>query len=158
MSSSRPNVQQLVATAGVIASLVFVGFEIRQNTQVARAASVQAISLQVTEWQAAAHQNADFMRVLTFLREGGKYADLAPQDRTLYGWVINGSIRSIENRFRQVELGIIDDADSSTGGGTSNVAWWRTDHMIDYWQSADQTTLWPADFVEYMETRVLGLR
>jgi hypothetical protein len=143
---------------GVIASLVFVGFEIRQNTQVARAASVQAISAQITEWQASAHGNPDFMRVLTFLREGGTFADLEPQDRYLYGFVVNGSVRSMENRFRQVQLGIIDDADTKMGGGTSNLYWWRSDHLLDYWRSIDQTQMWPADFVEYMETTVLGIR
>ena len=51
MSQDRMKWQQAGATLGVIISLVFVGYEIRQNTNVARAAAVQAISEQVIQWQ-----------------------------------------------------------------------------------------------------------
>ena len=48
MTRDRLSVQQAAATLGVILSVVFVGYEIRQNTRVARAtANVSPTQLKV---------------------------------------------------------------------------------------------------------------
>ena len=156
--SNRLSIQQAGAALGVIASLMFVGYEIRQNTQTARATSVLAISEQIIEWQTAASLNADWIRVITFLGTGGTYAELSPEDLQRYGWVVTSTIRITENRFRQMQLGIIERDDLSVAGGSANVNWFRSPHFMAYWQSSDQSARFAPDFVEFMETEILALR
>jgi hypothetical protein len=123
MSNTRLSLQQAVAALSVVLSLVFVGYEIRQNTQVARGAAVEASI-----------------------------------DQTRYTWVVVSTVRITENRFRQMQMGVIDDGDLGIGGGTSNKSWFRSPYFLEWCASADRTQSWAPDFLEFFETEVLGLR
>ena len=158
MSQNGMKWQQAGAALGVIISMAFVGYEIRQNTNVARAAAVQAISEQVIQWQSEAALNMEWMRIASFLGSGGRYADLSPEDRTQYRWVVSSTVRIMENRFRQMQLGIIGEEDLAAGGGAANTSWFRSDHFLDFWHSENQTNRWSPEFLEFMETEILGLR
>jgi len=154
----RLGVEKLAAALGVIVSLLFVGYEIRQNTQVARAAAVQATTDQIIGWQTEAARDPDWIRVITYLYEGGSYAELSAEDKTRYGWTVSATVRVMENRFRQLQLGVIDREDLGIGGGTSNPAWFRSPFFLDWWRSADRSTMWSADFLAFFEAEVLGIR
>jgi hypothetical protein len=156
--SNRLSIQQAGAALGVMASLTFVGLEIRQNTQIAQATAVLAISEQIIDWQTAASLDDDWIRILTFLETGGTYAELSPEDLRRYRWVVTSTIRITENRFRQMQLGIITEADLSVAGGRANVNWFRSPHFMSYWQSLDQSYRFAPDFVDFMETEILALR
>ena len=158
---SRPDLGQLMtvlANIGVIAGIVFLGFEIRQNTLVSRGAALQGIAEQVVEFQLAAALDDDWIRIITFLDGGGTYSKLSPEDRLRYGWLVGVSVRIMELRYRQAQLGIIDASTVDVHGGKANVAWYRSDHFRAYWQDVDQTVLWTPDFVEFMEVEVLAIR
>ena len=49
MSNQRKDLVEIVGVIAVVASLIFVGYEIRQNTVVARAAAYQAIGVATAE-------------------------------------------------------------------------------------------------------------
>ena len=148
MSTKRLGLHQSIAALGVVLSLLFVGYEIRQNTQIARASAVQTTQGQIVQWQTETSLDDDWIRIHTFLSsEGGTYADLSPRDANKYGWVVNSTVRLMEIRFRQVQLGVLSDEDLEIGGGVSNAAWWRSPHVIDWWQSADRSQVWAPDFL-----------
>ncbi len=158
MSEARRAMPQALAALGVIVSLIFVGLEIRQNTTAARGATVQAISDQAFEWTLSFAQDTDWVRVITFLNQGGRLADLSPEDQTRFQYGALSTIRIMENRYRQVQLGVIDASEIDVSGGRANVLWYQSPHFLDYWRSLDQTLRWAPDFVEFMETEVLSIR
>lgn len=158
MSPDRAKLQQALAALGVIASLAFVGWEIRQNTAVARAAAVQGISEQIIQWQTEMIQDEHWVRIMTFLGNGGTYAELSPEDQIRYQWVVSATVRIMENRFRQMQMGIISEDDLAAGGGAANTWWFRSEHFLDAWRSRDQSIRWTPEFLEFMETDILGIR
>ena len=152
------NIQQLGTALGVIASLLFVAYEIRQNTQTARATAILSISEQIIEWQTASSLDDNWIRIITFLDSGGSLEELSPEDIQRYRWIVTSTIRITENRFRQVQLGITEPEDLYTAGGVAHKNWFQSQHFLDYWQSVDQTRRFSADFVDFMESEVLELR
>jgi hypothetical protein len=157
---TRPprDVHQLVAALGVVLSLLFVGWEIRQNTRVARASAVQTTQGQIVAWQTETALDDDWIRIQTFLTEGGTFAELSAEDRMRYNWVVASTVRLLETRYRQTQLGIMDPDDLGIGGGTSNPAWFQAPAFLDWWRSADRTRQWAPDFLEFFETEVLEIR
>jgi hypothetical protein len=103
-------------------------------------------------------QDEHWVRITTFLQTGGKYAELSQEDQIRYQWVVSATVRIMENRFRQMQLGIISEDDLAAGGGAANTWWFRSEHFLDSWQSRDQTIRWNPEFLEFMETEILGLR
>jgi len=159
MPSKHLGIERIAAATGVILSLLFVGYEIRQNTQVARAAAVQATADQIIQWQAEVALDPDWIRIITFLRSGqGGYHDLSPEDRQRYNWVVSSTVRITENRFRQMKLGVINPEDLGAYGGTSNTYWFRSDHFLDWWRASDSANAWAPDFLEFFESEVLAIR
>ena len=158
MTEPPRKVHQLIAAAGVIVSLVFVGWEIRQNTQVARAAAVQTTQGQIVAWQTETALDDDWIRIQTFLSNGGTFAELSEEDRVRYNWVVSSTVRLLETRYRQTQLGIMDLEDLGIGGGTSNPAWFQAAAFLDWWRSGDRTRQWAPDFLEFFETEVLEIR
>jgi hypothetical protein len=152
------NLQQAAATLGVILSLVFVGYEIRQNTQVARAAAVQATMDQILQWQAESTSDPEWIRIITSLRTGTEYSELPPIDQQKYSWIVSSTVRITENRFRQMEMGVIHETDLGAGGGMANQAWFRSPHFLEWWGSSDRSESWASDFLEFFETEILGIR
>ena len=122
MSETRKAMTQGLAALGVILSLIFVGLEVRQNTTAVRGATVQAISDQAIEFSLSFGQNDDWIRIITFLRAGGKMADLGPEDQTRFEYGAIYGIRVMENRYRQVQLGVIDPSEIDVGGGRANTS------------------------------------
>ena len=159
MSADRLGLQQSIAAAGVILSLLFVGYEIRQNTRIARAAAVQTTQGQIVQWQSETSLDDDWVRIHTFVqREGGTFAELSPRDQTKYAWVVGSTVRLMETRYRQVQLGVLSEDDLLIGGGAANPGWYQAPHYIDWWKSEDRTRSWAPDFIEYFESEILEIR
>jgi len=110
---SKEGVRQMVAAAGVMASMVFVGLEIRQNRLVAQAVALQqysAMSMQVHEalytdpaLRRAVNEylsfTADDLPDVSVLRENGA------------GYFVRGLLRFHESVWLQVERGLLDEED-----------------------------------------------
>jgi hypothetical protein len=158
MAERRKALQQALAAIGVIASLVFVGVEIRQNTRAVQSTTAQAISDQAFAFNQMLAQDDDWIRIYSFLLAGGTRAELSSEDQYRHRAFLSAGLRVMENRFRQVQLGVIDASELEVGGGTRNTEWYRSDHWLDFWKDTDQASRWSPDFVDFMETEVLGLR
>jgi len=157
-SNSKRKWIDLLGAVGVIASLIFVGLEVRQNTLISRGAAVQSITEHVNDWQIEMASNDDWIRIMVFLENGGTYADLTPVDRMRYRYVVTPTIRIMENRYRQVQFGIIDPSELEVGGGKANTRWYRSAHFIEFWQTSEMKIRWTPDFVDFMETEILEIR
>ena len=139
-------------------SLLFVGFEIRQNTQAVKGATVQAISDQAFTFTMELAQDDDWTRIATFLNGGGTRAELSPEDRQRHAMWLMAGLRVMENRFQQVRLNLVDSAGLAVSGGTTQTGWYRSEHWLDWWRETGQATNWSPAFVEFMETEVLAIR
>jgi hypothetical protein len=114
---------ETLAAIGVVASLVFVGFEIRANTTQARAAAYQEIGIAT----AGLHLDVDEWEVRLFVEQfdASSMASWSPEDwhRIFRNWL--GVFRIWETLQRQVDLGVLDatDIEAMGFGNTPNIAW-----------------------------------
>jgi hypothetical protein len=91
---------------GVIASLVFVGVEVSQNTSAVRGATLQAVSQQSLNLAMAGLDNPEMRDAIAAAQD----EQLSADQKLLVGWFITSKLRADENRFCQVELGILDES------------------------------------------------
>jgi len=106
------NKRQIIETTGllsVVASLAFVGFEIRQNTSAVRSATHIAISNQVMD-MARDIATDERLSKLTHLmmNENVSGEELSPEDLVSLQMHVYAGIRRIENIYLQVQDGILD--------------------------------------------------
>jgi hypothetical protein len=107
----KEQVVELVGLAAVIAGLVFVGLEIRQNNRLAQAAAYQEIGSATAQNWADMSQDSEFNRVFLrhFYADSPWWADQDPQDveRLITAWI--GFLRQYETIYLQVDLGLLDE-------------------------------------------------
>jgi hypothetical protein len=77
---------------------------------------------------------------------------LSPEQQNIMVWFVSAKLRADENRFRQVQLGILD---ASTFLQLSNHAAYRTPYFAQYW--AERGSNFAADFQEVVRREFLPL-
>lgn len=147
---SKTSIRELIAAGGVILSLLFVGLEIRANTNAVRGATIQGISDQSIAVTLAItgtpELRAGYAKVLA-----GREKELTLAEEDAVGQIYSAAMRITENRFRQMELGVLDSP-RSVGGGA---ALYRVPFFRAYW--ATRRSEYPDDFVGYVERVLLPL-
>jgi hypothetical protein len=139
---------EIFGALGVIASLIFVGIEVRQATNAVHGATLQAVSQQSLDLVMAGLDNPALRSALVAAAEGR----LSPEQTNLMVWFMSAKLRADENRFRQVELGILD---ASTFRQLSNHAAYRTAYFAEYWALRGDD--YAADFQEIVRREYLPL-
>ena len=129
--SNRPkrSVGEALAAAGVMASLIFVAVEIGQNTEAVRGATTQAVAQQSMDLILVGLDNPDLRDAFA---TASRDEPLSADQEGVLRWFFGAKLRADENRFRQMELGILDE--STFGQLSSNnayrlpffAAWWST--------------------------------
>jgi hypothetical protein len=66
------------------------------------------------------------------------------------------STKIMENRFRQYQLGILDEAGLQQLGGAANSKWYGSESFREWWVASEPETQWTEDFVTFMEQQVMG--
>jgi len=131
---SGKTVRDTVTAIGFIASMVFVGFEIRTSNLQARAAAYQAIGIATSEF------HRDFDARLNRLETEGRYPE-ATARWTLQDWeaisrMWTADLRMVETILLQVEQGLLpDDAMERLG--------YNWVHSIPALERSDLACLWP---------------
>ena len=143
-------------TAGflaVVASMVFVGMEIRQNTTVARAATRQALSdthigvtLAVTIDEGFA---SEFARWNGW---EGEPPDVFPEEfERMRAWIV-ASLRHRENVFLQWQEGVIDESALLGYGWAGRNRFYESPLFEPFWEEV--RALYHPDFVVEFESRL----
>lgn len=152
------NWKEVMTAGGVIGSLLFVGFEIRENTRAVRGATIQAIADQSFQYNTELVQDENWMRLMAMVWEDTiSVSTLGPEDWVRLGWGLVASTRIMENRYRQVQLGILGEEALGQLGGATNQNWYGSRMFRDWWASANPEARWSADFVAFMERDVIGV-
>ena len=118
-----------IGTLAVVLGLVFVGFQIRQNTDAVRSATVQALAEMSMENIALGVESAELRQAYSIGM--GNPDALSGEQAQLLSWYTTHAMRIMENRFRQFELGVLVDATAVGGTGRLYRSYWfRT-----WWES-----------------------
>lgn len=142
---SGKTIGELLAAFGVIASLVFVGLEIQQNTVVARAQTRQALTEDLREFiMTLATDPSLFEAFHNKFRDD--YEGTHDERRALY--VMYARLRMVENLFLQVQEGVVDES-LFLSYGWSEQPVFMTPYFREWWP--DQRSRFNPDFVASFE-------
>ena len=134
-----------LAALGVVLSLVFVGYEIRQNTQLSKAAALQAQAELGAEIALSWIADDDVIRLITRIRKGALPAEFDEHENVKIRVMYIALLRSAEIRYRLKELGILDDTLVLGGSGTLL----RAPYLAAGWDGLKSAV--SADFAEHFE-------
>jgi len=141
----KRNTLELVGFVSVIASLIFVGMEIRQNTTAVRGATNQAISDQATELYLAIATDRNLASLAVKLYDGVPRKDFDPiDDMQLFLTVMTG-LRRVENIFLQLEDNILDERAFDRIG----LSFYRSNYGREIWVTNKQ--FFDRKFVPFFE-------
>ena len=102
MSDQRKNLVEIVGVIAVVASLIFVGYEIRQNTVAARAAAYQAIGVATAEAFDSLAHDKEMVAIMRKPAEAMKASDWAQ-----YKMKMTVFARLGETVLLQIEQGLL---------------------------------------------------
>ena len=122
-------IREAVAALGVIVSLGFVGYELRQNNQVARAAAIQAIADQSLEVINTWTSDEESVRLLSGVLAGATPEEFTAIENTKLRLMFLALLRIAESRQRQAELGVVNDP-TIFGGAASAL---RSPYLRERW-------------------------
>jgi len=141
--------RETVGFLAVVAGLVFVGLEIRQNTAIARAETRQALTEQSLESINALSTNEELGRQLDLWLWGddGHTDACADGLHQVCRWV-RGQVRILENAFLQYEEGLIDESVFLSYGWQDSPLI-RSPHFAPWWRAIRSS--YHPDFVDALE-------
>jgi hypothetical protein len=98
---------QLIGAGGVIASLIFVGVQVRQSVRAAKATAFQGLVSNIIDVNVAHIQNPELLDVIDRAAKG---EGLAPSEHRLYVTLVLTAARVAQSAHYQTELGLLDDS------------------------------------------------
>jgi len=105
----------LVANLGVVAGIVFLGFEIQQNSEAINAQTYQSRAEAAQEWSSMVADSEHFAPLLAelgaglFPRDPATLAELSPEDRIRLTAFHQWTRIQLDNQLYQYEHGFIDE-------------------------------------------------
>ena len=151
MDNRAPLIAQVLSTSAVVLSLVFVGYELRQNTAMMRGSTMQAISDKYVDYVTALVDPipADLMRRL---HSGETSEDFTPVENTQITIMFNAFVQMLENSFLQHREGLVSEAVFDSYGWTWGMI--QTARFEEYWRNRSSPHVASPEFVEFFEARV----
>lgn len=151
MTSPKRNWVELIGVVGVVASLVFVGLEVRQNTAAIKGATYQAVadsSLEHVRWFA---DNEKLLQFTVKINNGAMPDDFTPEENFLISSNFVMSIRRIENIYVQVREGLVEE--EAILRFRPAEGYFDVPHFLQFWEGW-RPNVEPA-FREYFESEFL---
>jgi len=146
-------VGEIVGALAVVASLVYVGLQVRLGNALARAEAYRVVSLRTSEMLAAWAADEGFLHTVRvgILEHGARLEDLTEDEQTRAILQYAAAIRIFETIHRQVEAGTLGpDAYDMLGG-----LMFRTPLFQDAWKRLSGA--YAPDFAQVIEER-FGVR
>lgn len=139
-------IANLLAAVGVIATLIYLSIQIRQNTKAIRSSSIQNLVQSFSTTAQAAVENEYVIPLL--LRANAGIDALTEEERArLHFWFIM-TFRRFEGVYFQRDLGIVD-ADVIDGFERSHIAILASKGAQEWW--ANSKEIFNSGFVSYLE-------
>jgi hypothetical protein len=138
---------ELVGIAAIVVSLVFVGYELRQSTAIARSDAYSSFSAQFLDLATSAALDERMSGLISQVNQGAMPGDFEPEDQVSIRMYQAATVRVWEGFFRSVQAGVLsEDALEAAASGmlVSNnyfrTTWAATKHM------------YTSDFVVFFES------
>ena len=128
----------LIANIGVIASIVFLGLEMQQNTAMMQSQTRNSIVENQLSFYERAIDNIDFARVATEFRANGDAYAAGTAEDFQYSLFSLSQLRMWENEFYQYQIGLFDAEEFDA----RRIAWGRvmsSDINVERWKVAEET-------------------
>jgi hypothetical protein len=152
---------EIVATVGVVVSLLFVGYEIRQNTSMARGQARQELAALNQEWLLTLGQDAEFATLWLKVWGGGEgsaenpevFAQLSDIEYQRAWYIMTMHLRRLENVYFQYREGLVDES-ALRSYGFAHVELFRRPQFHYYWVETNSREGFDPDFVRFLEQRI----
>ena len=105
---------EIISAVGIIISLVFVGFQIRDNTVASQAATYQASVGYDIELLMHLSADPDLSRIIDIYTYGDDASSLSANDIVRAQYEFTALLRHLENLYLQHELGMLSDESWTT--------------------------------------------
>ncbi len=99
----------LVANIGVVAGIIFLAFEIRQNTVMMEAATRDSMTQQLTNWQISIATNTESALIYQKGIRGGAELEREKGENIAYAFMQQSIFRIWENEWYQYDLGLYEE-------------------------------------------------
>ena len=139
---------ELMGGIAVVASLLYVAVQLKQNTNVIRSSARQSIAARASEFQLAVAQNDELLVVVTKLF---RQEELSPQEEVRLHFFLGCLFRATEEAFLQHRDGFLEDEYWNKRGNLM-LNYLRYPGILESWQDRLRTTYHSA-FVEWIESQ-----
>jgi len=141
----------ILANIGVIAGIIFLGYEMRQNTSALKSGAAQNINNQI----AGINELRMDPEIMSLIIKGDAHPeDLSAVEKQQYFSYLSTILHAWQNMYVQMREGAYDE-DSLSG-------WWRvlrenfeTPGFVEYWNT--RAFVLSPDFREFVETEVMRI-
>ena len=119
---SLREIAELVGIFSIVAGLMLVAYELRQNSQLMRAQIFNERSTQGIELFLAVAENRELSEIDAKLREGGfpddptAYSELSDVQKRQYAWLLRADRFRLENILYQQVIGVMEYEEGHLGG------------------------------------------
>ena len=133
MTIKIPEWKETVAIAGVILSLLFVAYEIRQNTQVVRAQARHELAALNQQWPTLLSQDSTINSIF-FKVWADMDAELTESEMSRATAMMTLNLRRLENVYFQYSEGLVDEAALRSYGGQLSTLY-KSPRFKKYWMA-----------------------
>lgn len=149
MERQPPRLAGVVSAAAVVLSLIFVGYEIRQNSAAVRGATYQSVmeaSVGYAEWVASDERVAGLV-VRVMNGEGPE--DFSEEENLAITGIYYSGIRRAQNVYLQLSEGLISETAFEHFRGPSGSSLYRAPYFDTVWPEYREGL--PTDFIPFFE-------
>jgi len=136
-----------VGIAAIVVSLVFVGYELRQSTAVARSDAYNNFSSQFFELISNAALDERMSSLLSQVNRGAHPGDFMPEEQASIRMYQGAAVRVWEGLFRSVQAGILSE-DALDGAASGLII--NNEYFKSTWALTKH--LYTSDFVAWFES------
>ena len=141
-----------LANVGVILGIVFLAYELRQNTSVARQDAYNSFAQTINELNVTISTDVGLSELLSQVNHGASRNDFSPAERLRVDMFHLANLRAFESLYQSVNSGIVDNRYFES---LSVVGAFQSPYFLDYWPQARQAL--SPEFVEYLESNIPAL-
>ena len=142
------NIGELVGGIAVVASLLYVAVQLRQNTSITKSYARQSIAARASEFQLAVAQNDEILAVVTKLF---RHEELSPNEEVRLHFFLGCLFRATEEAFLQHREGFLEDEYWNKRGNLM-LNYLRYPGIFESWQDRFRSTYHSA-FVAWVESQ-----
>ena len=139
---------ELISGIAVVASLLYVAVQLKQNTNITRASARQSIAARASEFQLAVAQNDEILAVVTKLFQ---HEELSSQEEVRLHFFLGCLFRAAEEAFLQHREGFLEDEYWNKRGNLV-LNYLRYPGIFEAWRPRLRST-YHSDFVEWVESQ-----